>query len=247
MDITAETIQKVLDIAKPEIHDIEDAHGKAARYSTKQLHQIQAAAPKEPAHVGVFTLAGFADLVKAKLEDQDFPADFLIHVEDHQTVTLKARQSDEYGRRLVLIQAQPVPFDRFKFGQWHDQEAFAIALASQFADSPDKDYVLKMAATLINEGTNTSEDDGFSQRATIKAGLRTKENVTLKPKVELAPFRTFPEVDQPVSPFVFRAKCVGETPALMLVEADGGRWKVNAIATIRKAMEAFGLEIPIIA
>jgi len=33
----------------------------------------------------------------------------------------------------------------------------------------------------------------------------------------------------------------------MLVEADGGRWKIDAIATIRNAMAAFGQEIPIIA
>ena len=64
----------------------------------------------------------------------------------------------------------------------------------------------------------------------------------------MAPFRTFPEVEQPTSQFVFRAKCDGENkPYLMLVEADGGRWKIEAISTIRKAMEAFALDIPIIA
>lgn len=33
----------------------------------------------------------------------------------------------------------------------------------------------------------------------------------------------------------------------MLVEADGGRWKIDAIAKLREAMEAFGLSIPIVA
>ena len=37
------------------------------------------------------------------------------------------------------------------------------------------------------------------------------------------------------------------SPYLMLVEADGGRWKIDAIATIKAAVEAFGLTIPIIA
>jgi hypothetical protein len=248
MDITAETIQKVLDIARPEMHTVEDVHGVVSVFSTKPLHQVEAAAPKLAAAVAVLTLAGFADLVRAKLEEQNFPADFLIHVEDHQTVTLKARHSDGYGRRQVPITAKPVDFTAFRFGQWHDQEAFTIAVASLFADGGHKDYVLKVAATITNDASRTSEDDGFTQRVNVKAGMRTKEDTTLQPRVDLAPFRTFPEVAQPVSPFVFRARCTGDgTPALMLVEADGGRWKVDAIKTIREAMEAFGLDIPIIA
>jgi hypothetical protein len=105
-----------------------------------------------------------------------------------------------------------------------------------------------MAATLTNDASRTSEDDGFTQRVNVKAGIRTKEDTTIQPRVDLAPYRTFPEVDQPMSPFVFRARCTGEgIPALMLVEADGGRWKVEAIATLKAAMDAFGLEVPIIA
>lgn len=248
MDITSETMQKVLDIARPELHEVEDVHGIKTNFSTKPLHQVLAAAPAEPKTVSVNTLAGFADLVRANLEEQDFPTNFLIHIEDEGTVTLKARESDEYGRRLMLVKAQPVSFDRFRFGQWQDQETFAIALASLFADSEDKQYVLNVASSLTNDASSNSEDDGFTQRVNLKAGLRLKDAVTLKPRVDLAPYRTFPEVDQPVSQFVFRARCNGEsTPMLMLVEADGGRWKIDAIAEIRRVMESFGLNIPIIA
>lgn len=248
MDMTSEAMQKTLDIARPELHEVEDVHGIKTNFSTKPLHQVVANAPALPHQVDVNTLAGFADLVRAKLEEKDFPADFLIHIEDETTVTLKARQSDEYGRRLVLIQAQPVKFDLFRFGQWHDQEAFAIEIASKFADTPDKDYVLKMASILTNDASQTSEDDGFTQRVNVKAGLRMKESTTLKPRVDLAPYRTFPEIDQPISQFVLRARCAeGATPALMLVEADGGRWKVDAISKIRVAMAEFDLNIPIVA
>jgi hypothetical protein len=226
MDFTSEAMQKTLDIARPELHLVEDVHGVKATFSTKPLRQVEAVAPKLPVPVRVNTLAGFADLVKAKLEDQPFSDDFVIHVEDDHTVTLKGRVSDGYGRRMELIKAQPVEFRQFAFGQLHDQEAFVIAVASLFAEGGDKDYVLKTASILTNEATNTTEDDGFTQRATVKAGLRTKESVTLKPRVSLAPYRTFPEVAQPISDFVFRARCAGDgVPALMLVEADGGRWR----------------------
>ena len=247
MDYTAEAMQKTLDIAHPELHEVEDVHGVKTIFSTKPLHQVEAKAPAQASCVKVHTLAGFADLVRAKLEDENFPENFLIHIEDETTVSLIGRHSDEYGRRLALIEAEPVDFEQFRFGQWHDQESFSIALASLFAESPDKAYVLSMASSLTNDATTNSEDDGFTQRATVKQGLRMKEQVLIKPKVELAPFRTFPEVPQPVSQFVLRARTLGDTPALMLVEADGGRWKLDAIAEIRKALESFQLGIPVIA
>ncbi len=247
-DITADTIRTILDIARAELYEeIQDVHGVRTIFSTKPLHQVKAEPPAMLPRVDVTTLAGFAELVRAKLDERDFPADFIIHIEDECTVALKARESDDYGRRTCLVKAKPVPFEAFKFGQWHDQEAFSIALAARFAESPDKAYVLNMASSLTNDATTNSEDDGFTQRATVKAGLRMKEQVTIKPRVDLAPYRTFPEVDQPVSSFVLRARTVGDTPALMLVEADGGRWKLDAIQKIADAMRAFDLNIPIIA
>lgn len=248
MDITAETIQKILDVTKPETHELEDVRGIKTIYSTKALFQVEAAAPKMTPQVKVCTLAGFADLIHANLEDLGEFDGCLIHVQDEKTVTLKDRTSDEFGRRLTLVESQPVPFECFRFGQWVDQEAFVIAVSSLFADSEDKNYVLGTASSLTNDASTLSEDDGFSQKVNTKAGLRHKEATTLKPRVKLAPFRTFPELDQPVSEFVFRAKCDGEgRPHLMLVEADGGRWKIDAIAKIKAAMEAFKLNIPIIA
>ncbi|WP_306600722.1 hypothetical protein [Geothrix sp. 21YS21S-2] len=246
-DVTSETIQKILDISTPKTYDLTDVHGTQAVFSFEPLHQVLAAPPPEPKLVSVNTLAGFADLIRANLENEDFPFEYLIHVESETTVALKAKETDEYGRRLVLIRAQPVTFDKFKFGQWLDQETFAIAVASLFAETPDKDYVINLASSLTNEATSTSDDNGFTQKATVKAGLSHKAQVTIKPRVALAPFRTFPEVAQPVSEFVFRARITDSGPALMLIEADGGRWKVDAMKTIREAMEGFALEIPVIA
>ena len=248
-DITAETIEKVLAIAPPVLfHDVEDAHGVTTVFSSKPLHQVQAAKPDLPPDVDVVTLTGLADLIKQNLEDADFVKDFLIHIENETTVTLKERVSDKYGRRLVLAQAKPVEFQKFKFGQWLDQEEFVIAVASLFADTPDKQEVLGRAATITNQASITGEDDGTTQRVTVKKGLQLAAQVVLKPRVSLAPFRTFPELDQPVSEFVFRARCDGESSVkLMLVEADGGRWKVDAISKILTAVEAFDLGVPIIA
>jgi len=248
-DVTSDTIQKILDISKPEMHLVEDVHGIETTFSTKQLHQVKAAPPEMPCGVDVVTLSGIKDLVLAKLETANFPSRYLIHVEDETKVVLKAKDCDGFGRRQVLITAQPVPFQQFRFGQWMGHEEFAIAIASLFADGGDKEYVLQMASSITNDETTSTDDDGFTQRGTIKKGMRLPARVDIKPRVALAPYRTFPEIEQPISQFVFRAKCEGgdTKPMLMLIEADGGRWKVDAISKISEALKAFELGIPIIA
>lgn len=248
MDIAAETIQKVLDIARPEKHTVTDVHGITTEFSTKPLHQIIAKAPELAEQVHVNTLKGIADIITEKLEDADFPAKYLIHIQAADKVALLSRLTDKYGRRECLAQATPVEFKKFPFGQWMPQEDFAIAVAALFADTEDKALVLKLASSLTNEATGQSEDDGFTQRVTVKAGLARKDTVTIKPRVTLAPYRTFPEVQQPRSEFVFRARVQdGAGPQLMLVEADGGLWKIDAIKTVREVMESYDLKVPIIA
>lgn len=247
-EITAEMIQKILDISRAEIYTLPDAIGRVAPFSSKPLKEVKADPPAVSPVVCVTTLAGFADLIRANLDAETFKTDWLIHVIDERSVDLLQKHSDEYGRRTTLISAHPVSFKEFSFGQWMGQEEFVIAVASLFAETEDRAYVLSLGSTLTREAMMTSEDDGFTQKGISKAGLRTRENVTLKPRVALAPFRTFPELAQPVSEFVFRAKGrENEAPMLMLVEADGGRWKIDAIAEIKARMESFNLNIPIIA
>jgi hypothetical protein len=216
-------------------------------FTSKPVHEVKPEPPKLAAKVQVFTLQGFADLLREKIEDLD-PTGFLIHITKYNEVVLISKETDEHGRRLELLKAQPVEFEQFKFGQFIGQEEFVIAVASRFVSTPDKDYVLQVASSLTNEAISISEDDGFKQKATIKQGLKVADTVQLKPTVSLAPYRTFPEVGQPISQFVFRARCGGgEPPKLMLIEADGGKWKLDAINEVRRFLSTLAVEIPIIA
>lgn len=248
MSLIADAIAKVLELAPPTFKEVIDAYGRKATYSDRETFEVKAAAPPVSAKVQVFTLAALGDLVNAGLEGGDFTKNAFFHIADERTVELVGRETDPWGRRICFIKAAPVPFEVFRFGQWMTQEEFVIAFSSRFADSAGKDKVLAIASSLTNEATSLSEDNGFAQKVTIKAGLRNKESLTIEPKVKLAPFRTFPEIPQPESEFVFRAKANGEgVPYLMLVEADGGAWKVDAIETIQRHLQGFGLNIPIIA
>jgi hypothetical protein len=56
-----------------------------------------------------------------------------------------------------------------------------------------------------------------------------REQVEVKARLSLKPIRTFRELDQPASDFIFRVKNGG---GFALFEADGGAWKIAAINAI---------------
>lgn len=101
----------------------------------------------------------------------------------------------------------------------------------------------------LTDGTVAqAEDDGVSQRTTVKQGVQLKENVTVKGRVTLRPYRTFREVEQPASEFIFRLRSRdGGVPECALFEADGGKWKLDAVLTIKAWLETQQLGMPVIA
>ncbi|KHO31340.1 hypothetical protein OR63_10900, partial [Clostridium tetani] len=77
-------------------------------------------------------------------------------------------------------------------------------------------------------------DDGVSQAATIKTGVASVNEVKVPNPVVLAPFRTFPEIEQPESKFIFRMQ---SGPRAALFEADGGAWRNEAMIKIKAYLE----------
>lgn len=63
------------------------------------------------------------------------------------------------------------------------------------------------------------------EMAVARTGVVLKEQVTIRPIVQLQPYRTFLEVEQPVSDFLLRVDKQGK---IALYEADGGAWKLEA-------------------
>ena len=79
-------------------------------------------------------------------------------------------------------------------------------------------------------------DDGVSQKAAIKTGIASKGEAIIPSPIKLKPYRTFLEVSQPESDFVFRMKeSMGVFCALF--EADGGAWKMDAMEYIKWYLE----------
>lgn len=77
-----------------------------------------------------------------------------------------------------------------------------------------------------------------TQKATVKTGVASKADAVIPSPVRLKPYRTFTEVDQPESDFVFRMKeDKYDGVQCALFEADGGAWKLHAMESIQEYLE----------
>ena len=137
----------------------------------------------------------------------------------------------------------------FHYGEYYDCESFVIKLLSLFEDFDGRASVLKIVGNIKEENVRQTGDDGVTQTVTAKSGIARVEDVSVPNPVHLAPFRTFREVTQPLSPFVLRMKQgrEGGLPTVALFEADGGKWKLDAIQFIREYLSSKIDGVPIIA
>lgn len=182
----------------------------------------------------------YADVVKAStltaLVDYigscaaEFRGDMLVHIVSPTRVRLVSSLDAERNRE-VLFETN-AETSEFRFDEWRDQERFMIELQANFQPNDDLELVMKVAGNIERKNNQTFSDDGCTQTATMNVGIASKADVIVPNPVELIPYRTFQEVAQPASKFVFR---IGdkEVPAFKIVEAEGGIWKNEAIRNIK--------------
>lgn len=129
--------------------------------------------------------------------------------------------------------------------RWGFDEA-QIKLRSMFQRAPvgkvnDVDYILGLLSHMSVDQSVKSDDNGVTQTVQVRKGVSFVENQRVRPIVKLAPYRTFQEVTQPESEFVFR---VYDDRSISLTAADGGMWKMEArIATLDYLTSALQSEI----
>ena len=97
--------------------------------------------------------------------------------------------------------------DRFgrNYSEIHrDREKALIQLRSLFVPTEDLAYLLTLLSRISKENNVTSTDNGVTQQVEARVGVAILDTVQIKPRVSLQPFRTFLEVEQPESEFLFR-------------------------------------------
>lgn len=176
----------------------------------------------------VSTLTGLVDYIKNNIDKVD--GELLIHVKSHKDVRLYSPLNVDKQRDRFLVAEAILP-DNIVYDRFLDTEQFNIMLQSSFVDKGSRAALLTYTALTQDEAVKTVGDNGVSQQVTVKTGVATLEQAIVPNPVELAPYRTFPEVEQPLSKFIFRMQ---EGPKAALFEADGGAWRNEAIKNIKE-------------
>lgn len=170
-------------------------------------------------------LSSLVDYIKSNLDRTDDTK--YLHIENNLNVTLKSLLKKD-GRREELVRATAhVP--EFQFERYYDSESFLIALNARFVDGHDRNELIAFAGNVKEENARQTSDDGFSQKTTVKRGIASAQEELVPNPVVLAPYRTFTEIEQVPSEFVFR---MSEGPKFALFEADGGAWINDTILLI---------------
>jgi hypothetical protein len=219
-------VEKILQLAPTQTLEINDR-----KYTNKQVYAVLE--PKATT-MAFATLTGLKDYIEQNLDRIDKDT-VMLHVEDYRTVTIITGLSGPFRQRETLVRAQAQDCE-FRFDKWYEREAFQIGLMASFAPTTNRDKVIQFVGNIVQKAEVQTEDDGFTQRVTAKAGIARVAEVDVPNPVTLKPYRTFPEADQPESDFIFRVKTNSNDAAVnaALYEADGGRWKLQAAMNIKE-------------
>lgn len=231
MDMTREALQYVVGLSEANILTI-----NRDTYTDKQVHRIDN--NLRAAAIEMNTLSSLVDYAKAfadEMSDQ-----MLVQVVSPTEVKLISCLDADRKRECLVNVSAMIP--EFAYGRYMDHESFIIALQSKFIDNDDRALLLRFAGTVKDESVAQYGDDGVTQTATVKTGITSVEKAIVPNPVILRPYRTFVEVEQPDSAFVFRMRqSEGRGVECAIFEADGGAWKNEAMRNIKSYL-ALSLE-----
>lgn len=220
-----EAINRILELAKLETIEV-----NGFPYTKEALHRI---APPQPNAIEAKTLTALVDYIKNKTDNSQIATEQLIvHIISPSKVMLMSElRSDKARDNYINCNAQ---LPNIMFEKFLPSENFNIMMQSCFTDNGDKGIVLQVVGNIQDQNVATYGDDGTSQSVVVKTGTVTLNNVLVPNPVMLSPYRTFPEIAQPLSNFVFRMR---EGAQAALFEADGGRWKNDAMDMIKEYLQ----------
>lgn len=209
-------------------------------YTSNDLKVV--GAPK-PSPLALNTLTGLVEYIKSNI-DFEGTKGCMIHIASPVEVRFMSRLCGNDCHRDILAIANPL-LPSIGFDRYIRSEEFNIMLQSSFVPNGDRDLLLKFSGNIQENTNRKTQDDGVTQVVEMKTGVATVSNVIVPNPVALAPYRTFTEINQVESSFIFRVK---EGPLCAIFEADGGAWRNEAIRRIKEYLRVqLGEEIVILA
>ena len=224
-------VKEIAELTRKEKHLFE-INGK--QYTNDSLKRVFD--DPRPSKLSVNTLTGITDYIKNNI-DEVAPGECLILVDSPEKVLVYGPVQGEKNDRHIILEAVLDPqIKQFSFNKWLEQEEFIISVLALFKETADREKIVDATSNMTAALTVAGEDDGSTMERKANSGVIVGGEKPPK-VVNLKPYRTFPQVEQPESSFLFRYKKVDTAVAVALYEADGGAWRTDAIMNIKKFIE----------
>ena len=221
-----EAIEKIVEMSKPEIIDI-----NGIQYASKR-DMVRMIEP-EPEPLAIYTLTGLQHYLETDIDGVNNPEELLIHVAAPDKVFLYSGLTNPLKQRFSYILAKAL-LPCFPFGDFLRVEDFIIKLQTHFVPSQETADLMAFVGNIRDQAETKVTDDGVSQQVEVKVGVARVENRVAPRQVELRPYRTFLEIEQIKTQFILRIRSGQnqQMPRIALFQADGGRWEQDAISAV---------------
>ena len=223
--------------AAPTFHDV---NGRTFLVTGSDYTEVEPPEIPKPEEVNTRSLNALVELIKSEVDGQTENPPLYVSCNTYGGVEVftTPNPKDELHRwQSYHATASDLP-PLVEDVRWSFDEAM-IKLRSMFQRAPegeknDVDYILELLSHMSFDQSVKSDDNGITQTVQVRKGVSFVENKAVRPIVTLAPYRTFQEVEQPESEFVFR---VYDDRSISLTAADGGMWKLAAREAVKKHLE----------
>lgn len=222
-------LKEALNWLKDEFQKTEFYEEHGERYSNVSLYKIQEPTRRE---LETYSLTGLVDFLKDNFDKDE---KLIVQVLNERKVFVETELNNNKEREAVIVALADVP-DKI-LNAYMDLEQFNIQLQSLFVETDTQRKILSIIGNLKTENVKNIGDNGTTQLVETKKGVTMAQEEVVPNPVELKPFRTFTEVPQPESMFVFRLREFHDGVQAALYEADGGAWRNQARLNIKAYLE----------
>lgn len=220
----AKLIDKIVSLKETKTFEI-----AGETYADAQLTRIPPHVDR-PDCIEVSGLDGICKLIRTELAKLDTIV--MVQAKAHNMVEVMTTYQPDFSRNMLYRAKADAPGLRTGY---RDRETALIELRSLFIPNDGTEYLLDLLSRMTDNNSVTTRDNGVTQEVEARQGIALNTRVAIKPRVNLRPFRTFLEVQQPESEFLIR---VDAENGIGFIEADGGIWKLEAKGNIAKYFEA---------
>lgn len=201
-------------------------HDDQTKIYDRPVHRVPLPTIPRVDTIMVATLQSFADYITNNPDEID--DGFWVHVENPSRVVMLCNPNANRAREIPIICACEAQ-DLSGFERYQNADTF-IPEVMAMAEKGDRLEFLSMLSTVSIESSEVLTDDGGGQTVKTNKGSSLRGWAKQKNPISLAPYRTFPELDQPLGNFFVRWD---DTGRLRLIASPDLKWSVVAGRAVR--------------